>query len=248
MVLNPQPAYLIVGASGMIGAAVVRQLAQTGRRLGLHYNYNLGTVSQLKEQLNQQGIESQCFQASFNSEQDCISLVQNFIAEYGVITGLAICNGEVAWKHWTELNELDWQKTFLQHCILPVTLAKRAIEAMTCNASGRIVYLSSISPKYGGSAKSLHYAAAKSALETAMLGMAKATAELGIRINGVRSGFVLSPQQTSGRSEQEISERVKKIPVKRAGRPEEIASAFGYLMSPDVDFITGEIVTVAGGD
>ena len=119
---------------------------------------------------------------------------------------------------------------------------------MTSQGSGRIVYLSSISPKYAGSPKSLHYAAAKSALETTMRGLAKQVAPLGVRINGVRSGFVRSPQQTRGRSEQEIAARIDKIPVGREGKPEEIASAFTYLLSDAADFISGEIITVAGGD
>jgi 3-oxoacyl-[acyl-carrier protein] reductase len=116
------------------------------------------------------------------------------------------------------------------------------------NGGGRIVYLSSISPKYAGSPRSIHYAAAKGALEVMMRGLAREVARSGICINGVRAGFLLTPQQTAGRSQKEIEERIRKIPVGRAGKPEEVAAAFQYLMSDAAGYITGEIITVAGGD
>jgi 3-oxoacyl-[acyl-carrier protein] reductase len=130
----------------------------------------------------------------------------------------------------------------------PFTLVKQAIPYMIGNGGGRIVYLSSISPKYAGSSRSIHYASAKGALEIMMRGFAREVAKYGICINGVRAGFVLTPQQTAGRDQKEIDERIGNIPVRRAGKPEEVAAAFQYLMSDEAGFVTGEIITVAGGD
>jgi len=81
-----------------------------------------------------------------------------------------------------------------------------------------------------------------------MLGLSKKKVSSGVRINGIRAGFVNSPQQHNGRTDFELKQRVARIPVKRAGNPDEIASGFIYLFSKDADFINGEIITIAGGD
>jgi 3-oxoacyl-[acyl-carrier protein] reductase len=172
----------------------------------------------------------------------------DFHSHFGVIDALAICHGEVTWRDWQELAWPDWSEMFQQHCLAPYALVKQAIHYMIENGGGRIVYLSSISPKYAGSPRSIHYAAAKGALEVMMRGLAREVARSGICINGVRAGFLLTPQQTAGRSQKEIEERIRKIPVGRAGKPEEVAAAFQYLMSDAAGYITGEIITVAGGD
>jgi len=81
-----------------------------------------------------------------------------------------------------------------------------------------------------------------------MRGLARDTAARGVRINGVRAGFVDTPQQRQGRSVEELAARIALIPMRRGGKPEEVAAAFGYLFSPEAAFVTGELITVAGGD
>ena len=128
---------------------------------------------------------------------------------------------------------------FWQHCQAPFHLAKAAAVQMRKAGKGSIVYLSSISAKYGGSPSSLHYAAAKAAAETTMRGLSRIHAGTGIRINSVRSGFVDTPQQRSGRTPEQIKARIEQIPMGRAGTPEDIASAFVYLFSDESSFVTG---------
>lgn len=178
----------------------------------------------------------------------CETFIGDFSSHYGDLGGLALCSGTVGWENWENLTERSWQEMFWQHCQAPFHLAKAATVLMRKRGRGSIVYLSSISAKYGGSPSSLHYAAAKAAAETTMHGLARIHASTGIRINGVRSGFVDTPQQRSGRTLEQIRARIEQIPMGRAGTPEDIASAFAYLFSDDSSFITGETITVAGGD
>ncbi len=110
------------------------------------------------------------------------------------------------------------------------------------------MYLSSISAIFCGSDTTIYYAASYAALETSVKGLARELARSDILVNGVRAGFVDTPQQRLGRSQSVIDTRIGNIPLKRAGTTAEIGSTFRYLFSPGAAFITGEILTVAGGD
>ena len=240
--------YLIVGATGAIGSAVAAQLAGRGINLALHFRTNAKAAARLKSRLERKGSRCVCLQSNLADEADCSALVQEFHDRFRVIHGLALCGGTVQWKPYRSLDAQTWQNALFEHCIAPFTIARAAIPLMRGKSRGAIVFLSSIAPKYGGSAKTMHYAAAKAALESAMRGLAREVARSGIRVNGVRAGFVDTPLQRGGRTAREIAARVAKIPVGRAGTPAEIASAIVYLLSKGASFVSGELVTVAGGD
>ncbi len=237
---------LVIGSSGTIGSAVARKAIEQGYSVGLHYYSNQKAIDKIVLIAKGKNVNFYACQSRLESEQDCKQLIEDVHKKMGRIYGLAICSGRVGWKRWPLLQTPDWQQAFLEHCIVPYYLVKHALEHVT--SIKRIVYLSSISPKYGGSELTLHYAAAKSALESSMLGLSKKKVSSGVRINGIRAGFVNSPQQHIGRTDFELKQRVARIPVKRAGNPDEIASGFIYLFSKDADFINGEIITIAGGD
>lgn len=237
---------LVVGGSGVIGSSVAHSLSLCGHSLGIHYCFNKKKAIDCAALCNSSNIRSFTIQSDLDSEDSCRSLISSFVSQMGGIYGLAICSGRVPWQNWKLLHSFDWERTIFEHCSIPFFLAKSAIEYK--ESLRRIVYLSSISPKYGGSSSSVHYAAAKSALETCMYGLSRYCENPNLRINGVRSGFVDSPQQRKGRSEAELTSRISKIPLGRAGKPSEVASAFDYLFSKNADFINGEIITVAGGD
>lgn len=237
----------MVGASGTIGSAVAAALGGPGVSIALHYCENRAAVEATQEALDRAGGRGVPIQSALDSESACQQLWTDASAAMGRIDGVAMCTGRVPWREWEALAAPDWTSALFEHCVAPFTLATLALPGMRTHG-GSIVYLSSVAAKYGGSPRTIHYAAAKSALETAMRGLSREVAASGVRINGVRSGFVHSPQHQLGRSPEEIAARVAKIPMKRAGTPEEVAAAVAFLLSDKAGFVTGEVLTVAGGD
>ena len=228
-------------------SAVVRRLARKETTMGLHCFKNPGSVASLCRDLGIDANRGHIFQADLGSEKACSGLVAECRQTLGSLDLLAICHGDVCWKGWRDLEWADWETIFRQHCLAAYTLATHALPSMITAGFGRIVYLSSIAPKYAVLPDPFIMPPPRGALEM-HAGLAREVARTGVRINGWRAGFVMTPQQRAGRTEEEQEERIAKIPLGRAGKTDEIAAAFEYLMSDDADFITGEIITVAGGD
>jgi len=244
--MQPTFPVLVVGGSGTIGRATAAALASAGHPVGIHYIANHEAAQEVVAAITKSGGQADLFANELGGESDGVRLLDSFREKFPDARGVALCAGRIQWQSWDELEMADWMLAFNEHCVIPYALAMHAIKSW--GKGCRIVFLSSISPKYGGSPQTLHYAASKAALETAMLGLSRVGVTHGARVNGVRSGFVSSPQHQKGRSASEIRERISKIPIGRAVLPEEIGAAFAYLMSPMADALTGQVITVSGGD
>jgi len=243
--LKKNKSILIVGASGSIGSETALRLSKAGYNIGLHFVNNVEKVKKLYNTINKI-TKAKIFQSDLKDYKSCKILIDRFAKEFNNLYGLAFCGGTIRWKNWNTLNRNDWQKSFFEHCIVPFELSR--LFSLKVKKNGRIVFLGSISPKYGGSNRSFNYATAKGALEIISKGLSKNLAKRKFCVNVVRSGFVNSPQQRKGRSRKEITKRIKKIPLGRAGYADEIAFVISNLFAKESSFITGEIISVAGGD
>jgi NAD(P)-dependent dehydrogenase (short-subunit alcohol dehydrogenase family) len=238
---------LITGASGGIGSCMALLFAEHGAIVGVHYNVGENESSALVNEIEQKGGKAAFFKADLIKESGK-SVVQSFINHFGGLDILVNNAGAVfGTKDILDLDEESWDKTFYLNSRAPFFLAQSAFKHMKDQGGGKIINISSISVKYGGSSQTLHYGAAKSALETVTLGLSKAGAKHNILVNTVRGGFIDTPMhQKMGR--KNLEKRIEMIPLKRAGKPQDVAGMVLFLASESGDFITGETFTVAGGD
>ena len=238
---NSNKPILIVCASSSVGQKVASRLINLGHPVGLHYVNNkksLASFTKIKR--------IKLFKSNLGNLNICKKLIKNFVKEFRKPYGLIYCGGQVPWKNWKNINQKDWQETLNQHCIQPFYLIREISKHI--KKKGRIVMLSSISAKYGGSEKTVHYASAKGAMEVMIKGLSRELAPKEILVNGVRSGFLLNKLQKKIRSKKQIKKRVKKIPIRRPGKPDEVAFIISKFFDKDASFITGEIVSASGGD
>jgi 3-oxoacyl-[acyl-carrier protein] reductase len=238
---------LITGASGGIGASMALLFAKHGAVLGLHYNSGKEAADSLVMEVEKYGSQASLFQVDLLMESS-ETLVDAFIDHFGGIDILINNAGAVlGFKDFLELDDKSWEETFKLNAQVPFFMAQRAFAYMKKNDGGKIINVSSVAAKYGGSERSLHYGAAKAALEAETIGLARAGAKYNILVNAIRGGFIDTPfHQKLG--PKNIKERVQLIPLKRAGQPKDVASMALFLASEGGDFITGEILAVTGGD
>jgi NAD(P)-dependent dehydrogenase (short-subunit alcohol dehydrogenase family) len=128
--------------------------------------------------------------------------------------------------------------------------AREAIRRMSTlrgGAGGVIVNVSSSAARLGAPGEYVDYAASKGAIDTMTVGLAKEIAAEGIRVNAVRPGIIETELHARG-GEPGRADRLKDaIPMRRAGRAEEVANAIMWLISDDASYSTGTILDVAGG-
>ncbi len=238
---------LITGGSSGIGAATARLLACGGAHVAVHYNRRKKEAEQICNEMERSGRRAIPLQADLTDPASARILIDEAIRQLGGLDSLVNNAGGMKVRPVMELTHMEWHDAFALNVEAPFFLSQRAIEHMRANGGGRIVNISSIGVKYGGSPTSLHYSAAKAALEAITGSLAKFGAPFGILVNAIRPGIIDTAFHSETSAEQ-MEKRVAMIPLKRAGQPEEVAEMIKYLLSPAGDFITGQIFAVSGGD
>ena len=242
---------LVTGASSGIGASIARLFARYGAYVGLHYRSGEEQARSLLEDILGNSGKAEIFQGDLLEIETQQNLVKSFIRVFGGIDVLINNAGAVYdYVRFSELDEDSWDKTFTLNVKAPFYLSADAFDYMKEHRGGRIINISSVSVRYGSSAKGLHYTASKAALDSLTLGFSRAGAKHNILVNSIQCGVIDTPmhKRIEGYSEEDFKHRVSLIPLQRVGNPVDIARMALFLASEGGDFITGEIFAVAGGD
>jgi NAD(P)-dependent dehydrogenase (short-subunit alcohol dehydrogenase family) len=143
------------------------------------------------------------------------------------------------------------QRIFATNVIGSFLCAREAVRRMSTKrggAGGAIVNVSSGASRLGAPGEYVDYAASKGAVDTLTIGLAKEVADEGIRVNGVRAGYIYTDMHASGGEPARV-DRVKQfVPMKRGGTASEVAQAILWLLSRDASFTTGSFIEVTGGN
>lgn len=241
---------LVTGASSGIGACTAELLGCCGASIGIHYRGNRKGALDVAKKINRQRGSAEVFEGNLLFSKARTDLLKAFITVFGKIDVLVNNAGGIyGHSHFLEMDEKSWDDTLTLNAKAPFFLARDAFSLMKEQGGGKIINISSVSAKYGGSTVTIHYGAAKAALESITMGLARAGAEYNILVNSVRGGFIdTGAHKKMGRSKIDIANRIKLIPLRRAGQPLDVARAVLFLASSAGDFITGEVITIAGGD
>ena len=149
-----------------------------------------------------------------------------------------------------EMSAARLKRMFDVNVIGSMLCAREAVRRMSTRhggAGGVIVNLSSAAARIGAPGQYLDYAAAKGAIDTFTLGLAKEVAAEGIRVNAVRPGLIETEIHASGGLPDRVRELAHQVPMKRGGTAQEVAEAIIWLMSDEASYTTMSLLDVSGG-
>lgn len=229
---------LITGSSGGIGTAIVDKLTLKDytNTIGLHYNKSKSYVNYYHF------VPMIALRADFNKPR--IDIVKKFIKNYGWIDVLINCAGVFSDVPFDKLTVEEYDGVMNINSRATFMVTRDAFNYMKKNKTGgKIINISSVATKFGmGRNNSIHYAASKATLDTLTIGLAKMGAPYNILVNSISVGVI------NTKSQKDRKERKELIPLKRFGKPEDVANMVEYLVSEKGNFITGQIIGVTGGE
>lgn len=242
---------LITGASRGIGAATARLAAQRGYDIAVNYASNRDAAEAVAADVRKAGRRALTVQADIGKPEDIARLFAAVDAELGRLDAFFNNAGivEKASK-FVDIPPARLQRIFAVNTTGAFIAAQEAARRMSKSLGGNggvIVNMSSLAAKLGGSGESTDYAAAKGAIDTLTIGLAKELAPEGIRVNAVRPGLI----DTDIQRDFGIGDRVARykglVPLQRGGTAEEVAEAVVWLCSDQSSYCTGVLLDIAGG-
>ncbi|HEY8373472.1 MAG TPA: glucose 1-dehydrogenase [Pseudonocardiaceae bacterium] len=239
---------VVTGGSRGIGAAICRRLAAAGHDVVIAYRRDTAAAELTAHQVRKAGVRCLVVQADTAEESDVERLFDVAAAELGPVTGL-VNNAGVTGPlgRLVDLRTEDLRRVVDVNLVGYVLCARRAARDMIANGGGAIVNISSVAATLGSPGEYVHYAATKAAVDTLTVGLAKELAPEGIRVNAVAPGTVWTDIHADMGDPDRPARVAGRIPMGRAGQPEEIAGAVAWLLSPEASYTTGAILRVSGG-
>jgi NAD(P)-dependent dehydrogenase (short-subunit alcohol dehydrogenase family) len=244
-------AILITGASRGIGAATARLAAARGYAVCVNYRENVAAADEVVADIVTAGGLAIAVQADVSRESDILAMFARVDAELGRLSALVNNTGVNDRQARLEAITGERLDSILATNVKgPFLCAREAVKRMSTRHGGEggaIVNVSSAAARIGSPGEYVDYAASKGALETMTIGLAKEVAEEGIRVNAVRPGHIYTDIHAAGGEPGRVDRVKAMVPMKRGGRPDEVAAAILWLLSDEASYVTGSILDVTGG-
>jgi NAD(P)-dependent dehydrogenase (short-subunit alcohol dehydrogenase family) len=242
---------IITGASRGIGAATARLAAGRGYAVCVNYRAARAQAESLVEEIEASGGAAMAAAADVSVEADVVRLFDSAEERFGRVAGLV--NNAGILERQMRVESMDAARihrilaTNVVGAFLCAREAVRRVSTRRGGSGGAIVNVSSAASRLGSAGEYVDYAASKGAVDTLTIGLAQEVAAEGIRVNAVRPAFIYTEMHASGGESGRV-ERVKDfVPMKRGGRPEEVAHAILWLLSEEASYTTGTFIDIAGG-
>jgi acetoacetyl-CoA reductase len=236
---------IVTGGTRGIGAAVTVELARLGAHVAAGFNRDTESAERLCQKLTAAGASVSIHQGNVGVPEDCGRVVDDVLRAKGRVDFLVNNAGITIDKTVRKMTAEDWQSVLLINVTGAFYMVKAVLDHMIDRGSGRIVNVSSIIGQTGNVGQA-NYAASKAALLGLTQSLALETARKGITVNCVAPGFI-ETEMVAAVPEAVLESIIERVPLRRLGRPHEVARVVRFLLEDESSYITGALYTVNGG-
>jgi 3-oxoacyl-[acyl-carrier protein] reductase len=226
---------IITGATSGIGLATARVLKREG--------WSLSLVGRKTEAIEEEFKEDLIIKADISDPQVAEEIVKRTVEKFGRLDALINNAGQTLDKPLLRITAEDLENHFRTNLFSAFLLSKSALRYF--KDGGVIVNVSSVVGIIGNSWQTA-YSASKAGLIALTKSLAKEMGSRGIRVVAVAPGFIETPM-TEGLPEQVKKKYLENIPLRRFGKPEEVAEVIAFLVSDKASYISGQVIVVDGG-
>jgi 3-oxoacyl-[acyl-carrier protein] reductase len=239
---------LVTGGTKGIGRSITLLLLKNHYNTLITYSSDDLSAKALKNELNQMGYSNfHILKADVSIKANINKIIAKVKQKWNASISHVVNNaGILKQGNFFVLKNKDWDKTFSVNLKGVFYVCQKLMPIMETSGGGSIVNIVSIGAQTGGKLAP-DYAASKGALITFTQSMAMLGADMGIRVNAVSPGWIDTGIFTPERFLSIVEEAKTKIPLKRLGKPEEVAESVLFLLTKKANYITGQVLNVNGG-
>ncbi len=240
------PLAMVTGGSRGIGRSIAIRLAADGFDLIITYRSRVDDANEVAAEIRGKGREARIIELDVSAGSDAESKVAAVVDSAGCPDVLVNNAGMVRDTLFATMGRESWEKVLNTHLGSFYSVTRPVLRQMLRRRSGRIISIASTAG-LRGNAGQVNYSASKAGLIGATKALALEVAARNILVNAVAPGFI-ETEMLAGVSQQNVEEKILPlIPLKRAGKPEEVAAVVAFLASDGAAYITGEVINVNGG-
>jgi len=236
---------LVTGGSRGIGRAVVEALAADGAQVAFVYNSSEAAAQEVVDIATAAGSDCRAIQADVKSKESADAIIEELVESWGSLDILVNNAGIIRDGLLAMMGPDDWDAVISTNLNSVYNFCQAATRQMMSQRYGRIINMSSVAASVANPGQA-NYAASKGGVEGFTRCIATELARRGITANAVAPGFI-ETDMTEAVVSAAGSEIKKRIPVRRLGKPEDIAHAVLFLAQESSSYITGQTLTVDGG-
>jgi acetoacetyl-CoA reductase len=236
----------VTGGNGGIGSSICSELAKQGHTVVAGYfPPEKESAEAWQKQMHDDGISIGLAAVDVSSFEDCERAVKEIADEFGTVDILVNCAGITRDGTLKKMPEENWSAVMSTNLDSAFNVTRHVINDMLNNGWGRIVNIASVNGQRGQFGQA-NYSAAKAGMHGFTMAVALETAAKGITVNTVSPGYVSTPM-TEAMPEEVLQSIINSVPMRRMGKPEEIANAVAWLASEGNAYTTGANIPVNGG-